>query len=255
MRIAYFLCILSSVLLAAAPIRAGEYRIPLPGLLQQPADLNAEYLKSAFDFGFGFSQIESVKVRIPGVAMTPDGSTTGNSSLYRYPSITIGKMLSDQVLVDLAMLSPGQVPQQLPVRLESLLSDFMTFPLPGHFGREEVESSTFGLYNPAWDLPQLIVYSEGEVPPQVPTPENWSYFPAYLYSGRGEIGLYNVNISDYHPIVGPGVDPIFISQTSVGRHQGTTGIAELIIVGTVIPEPSTILLLLSAIFGFLVARR
>jgi hypothetical protein len=210
------LLILPALLLACTS-SAGEFRVPLSGLLEQPLP-GQNYLASAYDFHFGFREIETVRIELKTTDWSLTGGGTGNSSFFRWVYGGIHDLADP---VDL---------QQFHV------------PVLGTIDTGDPSNPwAHGLWR--WFSYQGATLAEGFT----------ERFPEFLYSGRGKAVLQEVAESSYHPIGG---DPSTFTTKESRLSPRPPATAHLVIVGTPIPEPSgSMLAVLAVTWGFAKAVR
>jgi len=187
-----------------SPAPAETFNIPLRPVIQ--SGVYGDYLSSGFDFGFGFSHIDSVKVELEMPAgYEGGGSTSGNSSyLHELVSVVHGEL----PLVS-AVWPSGLSSSDPP----ALAAD------TGYVAPGAVAEFDFGL---------VLSF-----PDEPPTTFLW---PDFLLAGHGNISVVDVLLSIYHPLPG-GVGG---SSSTAWSTPPEIISASLTIVGAAVPEPDSI---------------
>ncbi|MEZ6070080.1 MAG: PEP-CTERM sorting domain-containing protein [Pirellulales bacterium] len=207
--------LLSTISMAAAVLSAswgwcGTYTAPITGLDQ--ANPNGDYLTGEFDFVKSFAKIEQVMIEF----VMPEGYegtfvTTGNSSWSRM----LFFLLQDGAEpIDFEATPPFSLPFSTATRLSS--SQFRVSP----------QTATNAQFNLG-----TLCFPDAECPEPI--------WPDFLVAGQGRVAFVDVNQSSYHPLP---TGAVMGSSTSY-LSPGEVTAARVIIVGTLVPEPHSILLL------------
>ena len=209
------IALLAAVALYPSIALGATFTVPLTGL-DQP-DGNNEFATADYDLNITFSHIESITLDF----VMPDGyegiyATTGNSTFSTSLEVVLHD-LEDPILLGplpLPILSPNAASQSINQVLPQI-STHLSF------------GNTIS-----------ICYPNGEYP-EPPTPE----WPNFILSGQGRLSFINVNVSSYHPLPSGTV----VSSSTNLNSPGGVSEAYLTIVGTPVPEPSSLVILLSSV--------
>lgn len=214
-------CLLSGVVLGGwfhALASAATFRLPLVGL-NQP-DVDEGILTVDYDFGTAFSHIDSVALEfVMPNGFDGGGGTTGNSSWWRTLNVVL------QGTEEPIDFSSSTAWPSYSSTLEYLTGDlWRVYPQ---------RPTKLGFLPP--NLGIGIICSHGTC--NEPFEPEW---PDFVHSGRGSIAFFDFHQASYHPL--PSGNTVS-SSTSLGP-AGKIESAYLTIVGTPVPEPNSLALLL-----------
>jgi hypothetical protein len=179
------------------------------------AGLHGSYLSAPFDFGTAFSEIESLTLRF-AMPGGYEGSAVSTGNSFYWRSLNV-------------VLHPADTPapeywQNSPSSLGALTLDV----------RPNAETEFRFLYSVSFG--------------NDPAPPSW---PEFLYTGIGRVGWTDEFFSGLHPLP----DGVPTSSSTSWALPGEIQSAELIIVGTPVPEPASLLLVAASIAVSLSHRR
>ena len=200
-----FLFVVAIWAYGSAGAYAATFTVPIT--LEEATAPDGSYLSAPFDFGISFSQVESLTLEF----VMPSGYegtvlSTGNSSYIR---------------------SLGIVSHDASAQIELLLPLGATYSLSQSVFRIPAEATTsIGFLSPPLYIGERI--------------EVASTWPSFVLQGSGRIALIDISSSYSHPLP----TKIVVSSTITWSTPGSVIVASLTIVGTPVPEPHCLLLLL-----------
>jgi hypothetical protein len=207
--------VLAAISLIPSCALAGTFSVPLTGLDQLEPD--GDYLTADFDFGTAFSQVDSFMLEF----VMPNGyegvsATTGNSSWSRKLNVVIHDGAAP---LDLGFASPPASFRQSFSRVRH--------GIPAHFdvGRSLICFT-------AVDCREGICLTAEDCPEPA--------WPNFVLSGRGRVEFVEVRHSWSHPLP----SGVTVSSSTSYGSPGEIVSAQLTIVGTPVPEPSSLVLVI-----------
>jgi len=188
---------------------------------------DSNYLQAPFDFDTRFSQIDSVRLKLLMPSGFGTALTTGNSTYISY----LGAIIHGEGFeldISEALSNGFQSIPPLPRGSETSLKSYVFVP-----PNQKME---IGFAKPIRGAPggELIILSEGEIVPHLD-----SFWPNFLHAGRGFVTLQAVETSSYHPL-NPSGDMSEYSFTQSFNNPPPVEFAQLVVEGTIVPEPGTI---------------